>query len=208
MLKQRSGSRKRAVASRQRRSAMPGTGEKAYYFEGFTLDLRRAEREIELRPKSVDVLRYLVENAGRLVSRDELLKAVWPNVLVTDESVTRCVSDIRQALGDDDQRIVKTLQRRGYEFVAPLSAVAIGASGTDRARHGGRSTERRQLTIMSCELGGLAALSARRDPEDLRAVAAECHLRCTSLIERHDGYVARYHGDHMLAYFGYPEAHE
>jgi class 3 adenylate cyclase/tetratricopeptide (TPR) repeat protein len=213
MLKQRSGSRKRAVASRQRRSAMPGTGEKAYYFEGFTLDLRRgalrrAEREIELRPKSVDVLRYLVENAGRLVSRDELLKAVWPNVLVTDESVTRCVSDIRQALGDDDQRIVKTLQRRGYEFVAPLSAVAIGASGTDRARHGGRSTERRQLTIMSCELAGLAALSARRDPEDLRAVAAECHLRCTSLIERHDGYVARYHGDHMLAYFGYPEAHE
>jgi Transcriptional regulatory protein, C terminal len=85
---------------------MPTSGEKVYAFEGFTFDhrrssLHRAGREIELRPKSFDVLRKLLENARRLVPKGELLKAIWPNVFVSDESVSRCVSDIRRALGDE-----------------------------------------------------------------------------------------------------------
>ena len=81
---------------------MLATGEKIYCFAGFTLDLRRGslrsgDVEIELRPKSFLLLRHLVENSGRLVSRDELVKALWPNVIATDESVTRCVSDVRMA---------------------------------------------------------------------------------------------------------------
>jgi adenylate cyclase len=107
--------------------------EKAFCFEGYTLDLRRGclragDREIELRPKSFEVLRYLVENAGRLVPKDELIKVVWPNVTVADEALTRCVSDVRLALGDGDQRIIKTLLRRGYLFAAPVSLVAAGHS--------------------------------------------------------------------------------
>jgi adenylate cyclase len=105
---------------------MPEVGEKVFSFESFTLDLRRGclrreDREVELRPKSFEVLRYLVENAGRLVSKDELIRAVWPNVIVTDESLTRCVSDARLALGDNDQTIIKTVPRRGYLFAAPVS---------------------------------------------------------------------------------------
>ena len=70
---------------------MQAVGEKSYCFEDFTLDLRRGalrrgECEIDLRPKSFEVLRYLVENAGRLVPKDELIEAVWPSVVVTDES--------------------------------------------------------------------------------------------------------------------------
>src|SRR5260370_4816885 len=100
--------------------------EKVFAFESFTLDLRRGclrreAREVELRPKSFEVLRYLVENAGRLVSKDELIRAVWPNVVVTDESLTRCVSDVRLALEDHAQRIIKTVPRRGYLFAAPVS---------------------------------------------------------------------------------------
>ena len=73
---------------------------KAYSFAGFTVDLRQArlrtgEREIELRPKSFALLCYLVENAGRLVPKDELVQAIWPNVFATDDSLTRCVSDVR-----------------------------------------------------------------------------------------------------------------
>jgi predicted ATPase/DNA-binding winged helix-turn-helix (wHTH) protein len=101
-----------------------------FSFEGYVLDLRRGclrrdAREVELRPKCFELLRYLVENAGRLVSKDELIDAVWPNVFVTEDSLTRCVSDIRHALGDDAQRIIRTLQRRGYLFAAP---VTIGSS--------------------------------------------------------------------------------
>jgi TolB-like protein/tetratricopeptide (TPR) repeat protein len=105
---------------------MQAVGEKSYCFEDFTLDLRRGalrrgECEIDLRPKSFEVLRYLVENAGRLVPKDELIEAVWPSVVVTDESVARCVSDVRLALGDGDQRVIKTAPRRGYIFTAPVS---------------------------------------------------------------------------------------
>lgn len=90
-----------------------------YRFAGFTLDrrhrcLRAGDHPIELRPRSFDVLACLVERAGRLVSKDELIEAVWPNVVVTDESLTRCICDVRRALGDSEQEIIKTLPRRGY----------------------------------------------------------------------------------------------
>jgi len=106
---------------------MQAIGEETYCFAGFTLDLRRGSlrsgnAEIELRPKSFLLLRYLVENSGRLVSRDELIKAVWPDVIVTDESVTRCVSDVRMALGDSAQRIIKTLSKRGYVLTRRYSS--------------------------------------------------------------------------------------
>jgi DNA-binding winged helix-turn-helix (wHTH) protein len=71
--------------------------------------LRKADREIDLRPKSFEVLRYLVENAGRLVSKDELIQTAWPDVTVTDESLTQCVSEVRLALGDGGCRIGGTL---------------------------------------------------------------------------------------------------
>jgi len=97
-----------------------------YSFEGYTLDpargsLRIGDRDIALRPKSFEVLRYLLENAGRLASKDDLSKAVWPNIRVADEAVTRCISDVRLALGDSDQRIIKTVLKRGYLFIAPIS---------------------------------------------------------------------------------------
>lgn len=105
---------------------MQVASEKTFCFGKFVLDLRRGRlrvdsREIELRPKSFEVLRYLVENAGRLVAKDEIIGAVWPNVTVTDESLTRCVSDIRLALEDADQTVIRTVTRRGYVFEAPVS---------------------------------------------------------------------------------------
>ena len=101
-------------------------GEKAYRFEGFTLDLKRgslsrADQEIELRPKSFEMLRHLVENAGRLVQKNELAELIWPAVAVTDESVTRCISDIRLALCDSARRLIRTVPRRGYRFAAAVS---------------------------------------------------------------------------------------
>jgi class 3 adenylate cyclase len=70
------------------------------------------------------------------------------------------------------------------------------------------SAERRQLTVMFCDLVGSTALSARLDPEDLRGIITAYHRCCTELVQRNGGFVAKYMGDGVLAYFGYPKAHE
>ena len=132
--------------------------EKPYGFAGYTLDLRQGclragDRQIELRPKSFALLRYLVENAGRLVPKDELVNALWPSVIVTDESLTRCVSDVRLALDDGAQRIIKTVPRRGYLLVAPVFKLEppVIAPSQDRELYAAaqRPAERREPTIMA-----------------------------------------------------------
>lgn len=100
--------------------------EPCFIFERWTLDCNRGAltaegSDLPLRPKSFEVLRYLIENAGRLVLRDDVLNAVWPGVNVTEESLTQCVSEVRQVLGDASQRIIKTAPKRGYLFDIPVA---------------------------------------------------------------------------------------
>jgi adenylate cyclase len=95
-------------------------------FSSLTLDLERLcllgpAGQIKLRPKSFEVLRYLAEHAGQTVTKDELIAAIWPNVTVSEESLTRCISDIRLAVGDDAQSIIKTVPKRGYLLEGPAS---------------------------------------------------------------------------------------
>ena len=68
--------------------------------------------------------------------------------------------------------------------------------------------ERRQLTVMFCDLAGSTALSERLDPEDLREVLRAYQEICSDIIGRYDGHIAKYIGDGLLVYFGYPQAHE
>ena len=68
--------------------------------------------------------------------------------------------------------------------------------------------ERRQLTVMFCDLVGSTALSTRHDPEDLRELIADYHRVVSNTVGRFDGFVAKYMGDGVLIYFGYPQAHE
>jgi class 3 adenylate cyclase len=68
--------------------------------------------------------------------------------------------------------------------------------------------ERRQLTVMFCDLVGSTALSTAMDPEDLRDVITSFQTRCAEAVKRYDGFVAKYMGDGILVYFGYPRAHE
>jgi class 3 adenylate cyclase len=70
------------------------------------------------------------------------------------------------------------------------------------------AAERRQLTVMFCDLVGSTALSARLDPEDMREIIGSYHRCCAKMIERNGGFVAKYMGDGVLTYFGYPQAHE
>ena len=70
------------------------------------------------------------------------------------------------------------------------------------------ATERRQLTVMFCDLVGSTPLSARFDPEDLRGIMGSYHRCVAKTVEGFGGFVARYMGDGVLSYFGYPQAHE
>src|SRR5262244_2231491 len=110
------------------KSSHHGRGFEMFQFEGYTLDvarssLRTSDRDVELRPKSFEVLCYLVENAGRLVTKEELIEAIWPDVTVSDQVLTHCVSEARQAIGDGGQTIIKTVPRRGYRFAAAVSRI-------------------------------------------------------------------------------------
>src|SRR5215831_8754443 len=93
--------------------------------------------------------------------------------------------------------------------IRELSATTVAAQpGPSAAPVVQDSAERRQLTVMFCDLVGSTALSARLDPEDLRDIIGAYHRCCAETIERNGGFVAKYMGDGVLAYSGYPHAHE
>jgi TolB-like protein/DNA-binding winged helix-turn-helix (wHTH) protein len=71
---------------------------------------------VALRPQALAVLKLLAAKPGALVSKDELMAAVWPGIAVTDDSLVQCITEIRKALGDDAHKFVKTLPKRGYVF--------------------------------------------------------------------------------------------
>lgn len=107
--------------------------------------LCRNGTEVSLRPKSFALLQYLVSHAGRLVTKDELLSKIWPDVVVTEDSLTRCVSEARAALGDTDQKLIKTVSKRGYVFAGPVtrlddnSVVPSPVEVTPREENDGRT---------------------------------------------------------------------
>jgi class 3 adenylate cyclase len=90
---------------------------------------------------------------------------------------------------------------------APAAATTIPTAPVSDAS-APREAERRQLTVMFCDLVGSTPLSTRFDPEDLREIVGSYHRCVTDIVARFDGFVAKYMGDGVLIYFGYPEAHE
>jgi DNA-binding winged helix-turn-helix (wHTH) protein len=110
---------------------------KTLSFPPFHLDLAneqpwRDSQVIPLRPKTFAVLRYLVEHAGGLVTKDELLHAVWAGTQVSEAGQRDYIRELRQALGDDSRapRFIETVHGRGYRFIAPLSLTAQPASSS------------------------------------------------------------------------------
>src|SRR5882762_10216607 len=110
----------------QKEGKMQGEGHvtfRHFRFDPTSESLWRGTRAIALRPKTFAVLRLLVERAGQLVTKEELLDAVWPDTSVSDVVPIVCVRELRQALGDqaDAPHFIETVPRRGYRFIALLS---------------------------------------------------------------------------------------
>jgi class 3 adenylate cyclase/tetratricopeptide (TPR) repeat protein len=203
---------------------------------------------IPLPPKVFAVLHYLVTHSDRLVTKDELLDAVWPKVAVSDAVVRVAIGTLRKILADPTQtpRYIATVPRRGYRFLAlvaedtgivshptgPVTSVALqpltgepsdalmtplldtmaSPSRQDVTIPPGvlplAEAERRLLTVLFCNLVDSTTLAGCLDPENFREVVRAYHQTCAQVIQRFDGYLAQYLGDGVLAYFGYPVAHE
>jgi DNA-binding winged helix-turn-helix (wHTH) protein/tetratricopeptide (TPR) repeat protein len=99
-----------------------------YRFAGFDFDRLRAElrgpdgKAIKLRPKTFDMLALFAANAGRIISKQELMEAVWPNVHVGEDSLFQCIRELRTALGDDQRQVIKLVSGRGYMFDVEMLA--------------------------------------------------------------------------------------
>jgi DNA-binding winged helix-turn-helix (wHTH) protein/tetratricopeptide (TPR) repeat protein len=101
-----------------------------YQFGPFAVDraryrVNRGDDVVQLTPKLLDLLLHLLDHSDTLVTKEQLLDAVWPGVNVTDNSLAHAVSELRQALGDDAStpRFIKTVTRRGYRFIGPVSRI-------------------------------------------------------------------------------------
>ena len=108
-------------------------------FSGFELDSERAElrrpdgESSKLRPKTLEILRLLAGNAGRVLSKQQLMEAVWPNVHVGEDSLFQCIREIRAALGDDKRQLVRVISGRGYLFQAEVTGAQATEAGVTEA---------------------------------------------------------------------------
>jgi predicted ATPase/DNA-binding winged helix-turn-helix (wHTH) protein len=152
------------------------TSPRNYQFGEFILDVARgcvlkAGEEIKLRPKVYETLKYLVEHPGRLIGKQELIQAVWPDAFVTDDSVVQCTLELRRALDDRSQQLLKTVPRRGYLFTAevvqtPTKAGRIPAPASPDLPDGGKGSspriarKRRDLPVPRTSLIGREQLVA------------------------------------------------
>src|SRR5205085_6825536 len=93
-----------------------------------------ADREVKLRPKVYDALLYILENRGRLIGKEELIHELWSDAFVTEDSLVQCMVELRRALDDRAQQIVKTVPRRGYVFTAAVITAENGADLSSPAR--------------------------------------------------------------------------
>ena len=112
-----------------------------YFFDDFSLDNERRElcrgtEVIAIAPQVFDLLGYLIGNRERVVSKDDLISAIWQGRAVSDVALTTCLNAVRKAIGDsgDEQRLIKTFPRKGVRFVAAVREAPTAATVTSPPR--------------------------------------------------------------------------
>ena len=159
--------------------------EKSHFYEfgPYRVDLDerrllRGDAPIPLTPKAFDTLLALVENAGRGLDKEDLLRRVWPDTFVEEGSLTRNISVLRKALGGDEGQFIETIPKRGYRFVAPVKEVrpadqelivderaCMIIEETETTSQFGLSPRRLAATLLLLAVGGTGVyLLGRRAP--------------------------------------------
>jgi DNA-binding winged helix-turn-helix (wHTH) protein/TolB-like protein len=151
-------------------AAVESPDRRVYAFGAFSVDpserlLLRHGQSIPLTPKAFDTLLVLVRNSGHLVTREELMRAVWPDTFVEEAGLTRNISVLRKALGGSDEEYIETLAKRGYRFVAEvreLSPETLRAGQADELVIARRTTTRIVAELDDAAEGVPRALPAPR----------------------------------------------
>lgn len=191
------------------------------HFAEFRLDLERMSLigpagRVDLRPKSFEVLRYLAEHAERIVAKDELLKAIWPDVIVTEDSLTQCISEIRRAIGGEAQALIKTVPKRGYMLDVPVGPPAQPATPPPPAENDKPEAaseppsspldfgSRTQATAIYVEFGRTLTQAAETDSETAVGLYETLLAQVTKAVERYGGTVTSASEDGVAGVFGVP----
>jgi DNA-binding winged helix-turn-helix (wHTH) protein len=156
-----------------------------------------------VQPQVFDLLEYLITNRDRVVSKDDILQAVWGGRIVSESALTTRINATRTAVGDDgnQQRLIRTIPRKGIRFIGavreqprpvdePATARAVveteSSDGTVASHDEAVPAERRQLTIASCELL-VRTVPATVDPEDLSEVVQSYQSCIVETTRRNKG---------------------
>src|SRR6266852_2827708 len=147
-----------------------------YRFGQFALDSRkrtvsRADSAVSLTPKAFDVLLFLVQNPNRLVTKEELLQAVWSDTFVEEGNLTQYISHLRKALGDnsEDTRLIVTIARKGYQFTADVTIAEAADTAMQTAVH--VSTVERSIADLQPTRGRTVDVAVPRAPKVWRRAA-------------------------------------
>ena len=129
-------------------------------FESFVLDergptLMRDAKSLECQGKPMQVLVHLLEHAGEVVTKDELIERCWPRRIPSESVLTKAMAKLREVLGDEEQRIIKTVYGYGYRFSVPVQrSPADGTHSPDRGLKAGDAPPQRPHWILREKLGG------------------------------------------------------
>jgi DNA-binding winged helix-turn-helix (wHTH) protein/tetratricopeptide (TPR) repeat protein len=175
-------------------------------------------RSLRLEPRVMDVLVHLASAPGKVISKEELLEAVWEGAFVEEGALSHVIHSLRKALGDDahQPQYIQTIPKRGYRLVAPVVSGEAGSVATSHAARPSAGphpmSERRQVTVVCCELVGSEGPSGPPqafDPEALHELMLRLRAEAAAVTRRYDGHLGSILGSQrMLICFGYPQAHE
>ena len=197
-------------------------------FGPFRIDvaLSRLEREgqpIPLPPKAFDLLLLLARNTDRVMSKTELMEALWPNTFVEEANLTQHVYTLRKALGDQPggAPYIDTVPRRGYRLAAVVRDVTIDraqpesidvtramAEAPARTSAGSVEGERKHATVLDCRVANASALIERMGPAALPDLTRKLLTVAAEEIGKYEGTIIQRHLDGFVALFGAPTVHE
>ncbi|WP_089933004.1 AAA family ATPase [Candidatus Entotheonella palauensis] len=203
-----------------------------YELDTLRYELRHAGVAIHVLPKAFDLLVYLVQRHGQIVSKEDLFSHLWPDQFVSESALTYYIATVRKAIGDSGQHqaLIKTVYSRGYRFIAPVQVHdpdGVGLSETDAPPevdlamaddaalvtapmepHIQPADERRQVTALWVSLVAASTSGAALDPEDRYESIRHAQSVCRDIIEQLGGYPVQDLSYGLLAYFGYPISRE
>jgi class 3 adenylate cyclase/tetratricopeptide (TPR) repeat protein len=208
-----------------------------FLFPPFRLDVRNEQlwhgaQAMALRPKTFAVLRYMVARAGQLVTQDALLDAVWGPTALSETVVRSSIRELRTTLGDTAQhpRFIRTVHRRGYRFIAPVTVTDTPSPVLSPAMEPPRETalptpaesnaatypptgpsldeEYKLVTVLCCAVTDAPALAMHRGPEAMHRLMQAFLALAYEVMHRYGGTITHVTGEGFTAVFGAPVGQE